>query len=144
MTTPPRLPPAADDLTQVRTAAEATAWLSQRATECLAAAKDEPSPDHARGLRLAGSTLEAMAEVSREWRDGVTAADGLMHLARCYPEEEIADLPPEARYYQLACGHVADALGQVAAQLTHATAPERARRASVGASQRPVSRGRDL
>jgi len=144
MPTPPRLPPAAGDLTQVRTAADATAWLSHRAAKYMAEAKDEPCPDHARGLRLAGSTVEAMAEVSREWRDGVTAADGLMHLALCYPEEEIADLPPEARYYQLACGHVADALGQVAAQLTHATALERARRASVDAPRRPLSRGRDL
>jgi hypothetical protein len=144
MTTPPQLPPAAGDLTQVRTAADATAWLNHRATEYMAAANDEPSPDHARGLRLAGSTLEAIAEVSREWRDGITAAYGLTQLARCYPEEELADLPPEERYYKLACGHVADALGQIAAQLTHASAPERARRASVGVSQRSVSRGRDL
>jgi hypothetical protein len=144
MTTTPRQPPTAGDLTQVRTAADATAWLKQRATEYMAKAKDEPSPDHARGLRLAGSTLEAIAEVSREWRDGITAADGLTQLACCYPEEEIADLPPETRYYQLACRHVADILGQIAAQLTHATAPERARRISVGVSQRSVSRGRDL
>ncbi len=142
--TRPASPAAASDLTDVRTVADAVAWLDQRATAYTAEAEHEPSPDKARGLRLAGSTLEVVAEVSRWWRDDVIAAEGLTSLARGYPSAEIAELPPKMRYYQLACELIGESLGQVAAQLTRATAPQRAKRAAVEASQRPAVQGRNL
>jgi hypothetical protein len=132
------------DLRQVRTAADATAWLDRRAAQFLTEAKVESSPDHARGLRLAGTTLQAVAFVSREWRDDVTAADALTRLACSYPAMTIDELRCTARYHQLACEHVGNALRQVSAQLTHATRTCSARLGSIEASQRPVARGRDL
>jgi hypothetical protein len=136
---------AAGGLTQVRTAADAIAWLDHRAAEHLAEAEvEQPSPDHARGRRLAASTLQAVALVSREWRDDIDAADGLTQLAHSYPPMTTDELQHTQRYYQLACGYIAAAVTQVSTQLNHTTAPLRSRRASVEASQRSVPRGRDL
>lgn len=59
------------DLRQVRTAADATAWLDRRAAEFLTQAEAESSPDHARGLRLAGTTLQTVAFVS--WNGAMTS-----------------------------------------------------------------------
>jgi hypothetical protein len=144
MTAPPIQADAAGDLAHVRTAADAAAWLDHRADEQLAEAEVEPSPEHARGLRLAASTLQAIAVVSRTWRDDVDAADGLTQLAHSYPPMTADELQRADRYYQLACGFIAVALTEVSTQLSHAAAPQRSRRASVEASQRPVPRGRDL
>jgi hypothetical protein len=132
------------ELRDVRTAADAAVWLDQRATEYLTEAGHQRWPDHARGLRLAGSTLQAVAEVSRWWRDDVAAAEGLTCLARSYPGMAITGLPRQMRYYELACEFIAVPLGRVAAQLTHATGPQRAHRAAVVASERPAGRGRNL
>jgi hypothetical protein len=132
------------DLTHVATASDAVEWLNQRAAEYVAEAEGQSSPDDARGMRLAASTLQAIAEVSREWRDDVVAADGLSQLARSYPPLPTATSSSEARYYQIACGHIADTLGQLATRLNHAVAPERARRGSAGVSECAVVRGRDL
>jgi hypothetical protein len=144
MTTPPAPAVIDGDLRQVRTAADATAWLDRRAAELLAEAEAEPAPDHARGLRLAGTTLQAVAFVGREWRDDVTAADALTRLACSYPAMTTDELRRTARYHQLACEHVANALRQLYAQLTYATGTERTRHGSVEASRRPVALGRDL
>jgi hypothetical protein len=132
------------ELRNVRTAADAAVWLDERASEYLAEAGLQRSPDHARGLRLAASTLHAVAEVSRGWRDDVAAAEGLTGLARSYPGMATTGLPRRMRYYELACEFIAVALGRVAAQLTHATGPQRAHRAAVNASERPAVRGRNL
>jgi hypothetical protein len=144
MSTPAEQAGTVSDLGHVATPADAAKWLNQRAAEYLAGAEGQSSPDDARGLRLAASTLQAIAEVSREWRDGVAAADGLSLLARSYPEVATATASSEERYYLVACGHLADTLGQVATRLNHAVAPERARRASAGLSECAVVRGRDL
>ena len=144
MSTPPAQAVINGDLKWVRTAADATTWLDCRAAEFLTEAEAESSPDHARGLRLVGTTLQAVAFVSREWRDDVTAADALTRLACSYPAMTTDELRRTARYHQLACEHVANALRQVSAQLTHATGTEWARRGSIEASQRPVARDRDL
>lgn len=144
MTTTPMQADAAGDLAQVRTAADAAAWLDHRADEHLAQAEVEPSPDHARGLRLAASTLQTVAVVSRMWCDDVDAAEGLTELAHSYPPTTTDELQHTQRYYQLACGYIAAAVTQVSTQLNHTTAPLRSRRASVEASQRSVPRGRDL
>jgi len=144
MTTPPALAVMNGDLRQVRTTADATAWLDGLAAKFLTEAEAESSPDHARGLRLTGTTLQAVAFVSREWRDDVTAADALTRLACSYPAMTTDELRRTARYHQLACEHIANALRQVSAQLTHATCTRSARRGWIGASQRPVARSRDL
>jgi hypothetical protein len=65
MTTPPAPAVMNGDLRQVRTAADATAWLDRRAAKFLTEAEAESSPDHARGLRLAGTTLQAVALLRR-------------------------------------------------------------------------------
>jgi hypothetical protein len=132
------------DLVQVRSADDAADWLDNRAAEHLAGAEAEPSPDYARGRRLAASTLQAIAVVSRTWRDDVDAADGLTQLAHNYPPMTADELQRTERYYQLARWHIAAALSEVSAQLNRATAPQRSRRVSVETSQRPVARGRDL
>jgi hypothetical protein len=144
MTTPPTPADAAGDMAQVRTAADAATWLDHRADEHLAQAEVEPEPDQARGLRLAASTLRAIAVVSRVWRDDVEAADGLTQLAHSYPPMTTDELQHTQRYYQLACGYIAAAVTQVSTQLNHATATQRSRRASVETAQRPVARERDL
>lgn len=144
MSTPAQQAVATKDLAQVATAADAVEWLNQRAAEYLTEAEGQSSPDDARGMRLAASTLQAIGEVSREWRDDVAAADGLSQLARGYPTALTAKLPSEARYYQVAGGHIADTLGQLAGRLDHAVAPERVRRASADVAECVVVRGRDL
>jgi hypothetical protein len=144
MTTPPMRADAPIDLVRVRSAADAAAWLDDRAAEHLAGAHAEPSPDHARGLRLAASTLQAIAVVSREWRDDVEAADGLTQLAHNYPPMTADERQHTERYYRLACRHIADALRQVSDQLNHATGSQRLRSAPVEIALRPIGQGRDL
>jgi hypothetical protein len=144
MTTRPMRADAPIDLVRVRSADDAADWLDNRAAEHLAGTEAEPSPDHSRGRRLAASTLQAIAVVSRTWRDDVDAADGLTQLAHSYPPMTADELQRTERYYQLACRHIADALSQVSNQLNHATGPQRSRSAAVEIAPRPVARGRDL
>jgi hypothetical protein len=61
--------------TQVRTTADASAWLRHRATEFRTRAHDEPSPIHATALRKAGATLNALAvAVDHEGHNDIAAA----------------------------------------------------------------------
>ena len=96
--------------TQVRTAADAAAWLRQRATEFLNQAVIEPSPIHAAARRRAGATLTALAvAIDREGRTDTATADALMHLARDYRQTHLADLrDPDFEDHQMVCGHLAE------------------------------------
>jgi hypothetical protein len=108
----------------VRTAADAAAWLRQRATEFLTQAVIEPSPIHAAARRRAGATLTALAvAIDREGRNDAAAADALMHLARGYRQTHLADLrDPDFEDYQMVCGHLADTLTEVGGRLRRAAA----------------------
>ena len=113
-------------LAAVCTAADAAEVLRRRATDFLTRAMIEPSPIHANALRKAGATVNAIAvAMDRSGRDDVVAVAALMHLARDYRETHQADLrDPDFEDYQIVCGHLADTLAEVGAQLRHAAAAE--------------------
>jgi hypothetical protein len=117
--------------TQVRSAADAAAWLRHRATEFITHAHDEPSPIHATALRKAAATLNALAvAVDHEGHDDTAAAAALLHLAGDYRQAHLADRrDPDFEDYQVVCGHLADTLAEVGGQLRRAAAAERTRRA---------------
>ena len=116
--------------TQVRTTADASAWLRHRATEFRTRAHDEPSPIHATALRKAGATLNALAvAVDHEGHNDIAAAAALLHLAGDYRQTHLADFrDPDFEDYQMVCGHLADTLTEIGGQLRRAAAAERTRR----------------
>ena len=115
---------------QVRTAADAAAWLRHRATEFRAQAKIEPLPFDATALRRAGETLKALAVAMDHEGRNDTAAAALLHLASDYRQAHLADRrDPDFEDYQMVCGHLADTLAEVGGQLRRAAAAERTRRA---------------
>jgi hypothetical protein len=119
------------ELAQVRTGADAAAWLRQLATEFHNRAMIEPSPIHATAQRRAGATLTALAvAIDHEGRNDTATADALMYLARDYRQTHQADLrDPDFEDYQMVCGHLADTLSEAGTRLRRAAAAGRTRRA---------------
>ena len=126
--TPPAKPTEAGiDLDQVRTTGDAAAWLRQEAARHAAAATTESSPTHARALRLTGSTLEAYAVVTGTYRDPAGLGTELRRLADDYRHPDRDTVEPIPEVHRLACGHLADTLGQLAERLTRIAATQRHR-----------------
>jgi hypothetical protein len=126
--TPPAEPTKAGmDLDQVCTAADAAAWLHQEAARHAEAANSESSPDHARAHRLTGSTLEVHAVVIGSYRDPASVSAELQRVADDYRHPDRDSVEPIPEDHRLACGHLADTLGPLAAHLTRIAGAQRHR-----------------
>jgi hypothetical protein len=111
-------------LGQLRTTADAAAWLRHHADGFFTAADAEPSPVQARALRRAGSTLEAYAAVVGAIGDPAAVGAELARHAADYRHPERDAVEPLPHDYRLACGHLAGILGTLAQQLTRAAGPK--------------------
>jgi hypothetical protein len=112
-------------LGQVRTSADAAAWLRHHAEGFRTAADAEPSPVQARALRCAGSTLEAYAAVVGAIGDPAAVGAELARHAAGYRHPDRDAVEPVPDDYRLTCGHLAGVLDSLARQLTRAAAPKR-------------------
>ena len=118
-------------LGQVRTTADAAAWLRHHAEGFLTAAAAEPSPVLARARRCAGSTLEAYAAVVGAIGDPAAVGAELARHAADYRHPERDAVEPLPDDYRLTCGHLAGVLDSLARQLTRAAAPRQLQRCPV-------------
>lgn len=112
------------ELADVRTTADAVAWLHTRADTYAYAEAKAQSPIDAKALRLASATTGALADLLATV-DAKTASSVLTSMARDYAQTGEDNAARHDPAYWRACRHLADTCGAIGRQLTTATRPRR-------------------